>query len=235
MARKPLFKELEESTFDQSGSASYSDRAPSSRPSLRVRAGDSEEGKWIKRTNEQLKGVYGFVDQEDNKYISAWERVFEKAGLKENVDFVRKTKNGVDVPYLRNTRENRKKVDELRKIIHQENARSMKSIRDQAIRELKEEGRKATKQNIDDKLDEMKSYATLESNADFIYKQEERGNYKYSHYTDKLRGLSAQDPEFKKVVRDMAKDIKKARERERRTAQSTLTPRKKRLNENSVK
>ena len=40
----------------------------------------SEESKWIKRTNEQIKGVYGFVDQEDNKYIAAWERVFENAG-----------------------------------------------------------------------------------------------------------------------------------------------------------
>ena len=237
MAKKPLFKQLEESTFDQSGGKSFSDRAPSSRPSMKVRAGDTEEGKWIKRTNEQLKGIYGFSDIDDNKYIAAWERVFENAGLEEgeDKDFIRKTVNGVDVPYLRNTKENRDKVDELRRIINEENARTLRDIRMEAIRQLKEEGRKATKTNIDDKLEEMEAYATLESNADFIYWREEQGDNSLSKYTDALRGRKAGTPEFTKIVREMAVEVKKEKEAERKLAQEDLKRAKRKLNINGMR
>ena len=235
MAKKPLFKQLEESTFDQSGGKSFSDRAPSSRPSMKVRAGDTEEGKWIKRTNEQLKGIYGFSDIDDNKYIAAWERVFENAGLEEGKDFIRKTVNGVDVPYLRNTKENRDKVDKIRKTIIEENAHTLRDIRMEAIRQLKEEGRKATKTNIDDKLEEMKAYATLESNADFIYWREEQGDNSLSKYTDSLRGIKPGTPRFTKIVRKMADAVKKEKEAERKLAQQNLIRTKRKLNINGMR
>ena len=120
------------------------------------------------------------------------------------------------MPYLRNTKATREKVDNIRKTIYNEGARTLKSIRDQAISDLKAEGKKATKSNIDDKLNEYRAFATLDSNVDYIYLREERGDTSLSKYTDMLRGMRANTKQFRQIVTDMSDAVKKAKAAERK-------------------
>lgn len=190
----------------------------------------SEEQSWIDATNKRLKRLYEWIPAEDNKYIAAWERALNAA----DVDYQMKTKNGQQIPVIKNNAENRAKVDELRRQIEKKNARSLSDIREQAKQDLRDQGQKLTKANIDEKLKDYQSYATLQSNAEFVYEQERKGNYQLSHYTDILRGKETGTKAYTQNVRDLAQAVADYRENERKNARKSVKRRRKRkVNEES--
>ena len=204
--KKPKFEDLPESTFGDMR-----------RPVQTLRA-QSEESKVIKRVNEQMKQLTNFIPPDDNNYFAAYKRALDKSG----VEYVRKTDaNGVDRYVIRNTKANQQKVDDLRRELDRQKARSMREIRQEVIQEVKQAGKKATKQEIDERLKFKKAYSELESNAEFVYSREGKsGSGKMSKILDKMRGYKrGEDPRgYERLVYELSQEVKKARAAERRQA-----------------
>ena len=220
MARKPKFSELPESEFQNDIIPVESSSSSAGSPTVRARkpSSQSEESKYIKRINENVKALYNYIPGEDNNYISGYIKAFKAAG----VETTKKIVNGYTVEVVRNTKENREKAADLMKALYEENVKSMSDIRKTAIRHLREQGLKATKSNIDYELETMSSYATLESNLTFAYNAKASGSRRFQKYVDRLRGASRKaDPRaYDQAVRDLAAAVGKEREKERRKAYS---------------
>lgn len=203
--KKPHFEDLPESTFGDMR-----------RPVQTLRA-QSEESKVIKKVNEQMKQLTNFIPPDDNNYFAAYKRALDKSG----VEYVRKTDaNGVDRYVIRNTKANQQKVDDLRRELDRQKAKSMREIRQEAIQEVKQAGKKATKQEIDERLKFKKAYGELESNVEFVYSREGKKGGKMSKILDKMCGYKrGEDPRgYERLVYELSREVKKARAAERRQA-----------------
>ena len=215
MARKPKFSELPESEFLNDIVPVESSNSSSGSPSVRARkpSSQSEESKYSKRINENVKNLYNYISGSDNDYIASYLKAYAEGG----VETTKKVVNGQIVEVVRNTKENREKVGELMRALYEENAKTMTDIRKTAREHLKEKGLKATKETIDYELETMSAYATLESNVTFAYKAKAGGSNKYDKYINRIRGAhSKENPlEFDNAVRDLARAVAEEREAER--------------------
>lgn len=217
--KKPKFYDLPESEFsnDTNGipEASTTNKAPYiKRPSMQT-----EESKAIKRINENLKSLYNYIPGTDNNYISAYKRAFKDAGI----ETTKKRINGEEVLTIRNTKENRKKVDALRRALSDEGAKTMIDIRKEARQELNAKGLKSTKENIDEELQTKRSYATLNTNLDMIYKNKGSDSSAANLYK-MITGLSRgkYKDNYDAVVRAIDDYVSNNRNAERRTAQRRI-------------
>lgn len=221
MPKKPKFEDLPESSFTNnltavptSGSGSRRGVKMSTSPMRE----QSEESKVIKRVNEQMKQLSNYIPPDDNNYFAAYKKALDKSG----VEYTRKTDaNGIDRYVIRNTKENREKVDALRRELDRNKARSMRDLRREAIQEVKGAGKKVTEENIKERLKYKRAFAELESNADFVYAREgKNGGGKLSKIIDKMRGYSRKnDPSgYEKLVLELSEAVKKSRREERQQA-----------------
>lgn len=217
--KKPKFYDLPESEFntDTYGipETSMSNKAPyMKRPSIQT-----EESKAIKRINENLKSLYNYIPGTDNNYISAYKRAFKDAGI----ETTKKRINGEEVLTIRNTKENREKVDKLRRALSDEGAKTMTDIRKEARQELKAKGRKATQSNIDEELKTKRSYARLDTNLDLVYKNKETDSTAANLYK-MIKGLSRgkYKENYDAVVRAIDDYASTKRANERKTAQRLI-------------
>ena len=178
----------------------------------------SEESKVIKRVNEQMKNLTNWIAPEDNNYISAYVRALDKSG----VDYVIKTApDGSDQYVIRNTRENRQKVDALRAELNKQKARTMRDIRAQISSDLKSKGQKVTKQAVDKELEYWQAYGRLESNASFAYGRKgtpagKRMNDILAKMDETSRG--ANPDEYREYVLQLDREVEAVRRAERKTA-----------------
>lgn len=217
--KKPKFYDLPESEFsnDTNGipEASTTNKAPYiKRPSMQT-----EESKAIKRINENLKSLYNYIPGTDNNYISAYKRAFKDAGI----ETTKKRINGEEVLTIRNTKENRKKVDALRRALSDEGAKTMIDIRKEARQELKAKGHKASQSNIDEELKTKRSYARLDNNLDLVYKNKETDPTAANLYK-MIKGLSRgkYKDNYDAVVRAIDDYASTKRANERKTAQRRI-------------
>lgn len=216
MAKRPKFEELPESTFIPETESVSGTRSRSSRLHSQRTVEQSEESKYIKRTNEQLKSLYNYIPGTENNYIAPYKRAFKEAGIETTTKMV----NGEEVLTIRNTKENRQKIDTLRRALKDENAKTMSDIRREAAKEIKERGEKVTKWNIDNELAQKASYAKLENNLDFVYHQIDKGYSQYEKYRQKLKGHSRTKEReyYNNAVIEIAREVGKEKEKERRKA-----------------
>lgn len=183
--KKPKFYELPESDFNTTSDSVEGRTGKSSAPRMRRPSIQSEESKAIKRINENMKSLYNYIPGTDNNYISAYKRAFKAAGI----ETTKKRINGEEVLTIRNTKENREKVDALRRALSDENAKTMLDIRKEARQELKAKGLKATESNIDAELKTKRSYARIDTNLDIVYKYKETDSTAANLYK-MIKGLS---------------------------------------------
>lgn len=178
----------------------------------------SEESKVIKRVNEQMKNLTNWIAPEDNNYISAYVRALDKSG----VDYVIKTApDGSDRYVIRNTKENRQKVDALRSELNKQKARTMRDIRSQISSDLQKKGQKVTKEAVDKELEIWRAYGRLESNASFAYGRKgtpagKRMNDILAKMDETSRG--ANPDEYNALVLELDREVDAARRAERKTA-----------------
>lgn len=184
-SKEPKFFELPESDFNTTADTVEVQAGKSSVPRMRRPSMQSLESKAIKRINENMKSLYNYIPGTDNNYISAYKRAFRDAGI----ETTKKRINGEEVLTIRNTKENRKKVDALRRALSDENAKTMADIRKEARSELKAKGRKATQSNIDEELKTKRSYARIDTNLDIVYKYKETDSTAANLYK-MIKGLS---------------------------------------------
>lgn len=178
----------------------------------------SEESKVIKRVNEQMKNLTNWIAPEDNNYITAYIRAMDKAGIDYSI---RTASDGSDRYVIRNTKENRQKVDALRSELNKQKARTMRDIRAQISSDLKKEGQKVTKQAIDKELEYWRAYGRLESNASFAYGR--KGTSAGKRMNDILAKMdetsrSANPKEYKELVLQLDREVEAERRAERKTA-----------------
>lgn len=178
----------------------------------------SEESKVIKRVNEQMKNLTDWIAPEDNNYISAYVRALDKSGI----DYVIKTAlDGTDRYVIRNTIENRLKVDALRAELHNQKARTMRDIRAQISRDLKKAGQKVTQQAVAKELEYWKAFGRLESNASFAYARKgtpagKRMNDILAKMDETSRG--ANPDIYREYVLQLDREVEAVRRAERKTA-----------------
>lgn len=178
----------------------------------------SEESKVIKRVNEQMKNLTDWIAPEDNNYISSYVRALDKSGI----DYIIKTApDGSDRYVIRNTKENRAKVDALRFELNKQKARTMRDIRAQISRDFKKEGQKVTKQNVDKELEYWRAYGRLESNASFAYGRKntptgKKMNDILAKMDETSRG--ANPKEYRELVLQLDREVEAVRRAERKTA-----------------
>lgn len=184
-SKKPKFYELPESDFNTTADSVEGRTGKSSAPRMRRPSIQTEESKAIKRINENMRSLYNYIPGTDNNYIAAYKRAFKDAGI----ETTKKRINGEEVLTIRNTKENREKVDELRRALSDEGAKTMSDIRKEARSELKAKGRKATQSNIDEELKIKRSYARIDTNLDIIYKYKETDSTAANLYK-MIKGLS---------------------------------------------
>lgn len=183
--KKPKFYELPESDFNTTADTVESRTGKSSTPRMRRPSIQTEESKAIKRINENMKSLYNYIPGTDNNYISAYKRAFKAAGI----ETTKKRINGEEVLTIRNTKENREKVDALRRALSDENAKTMTDIRKEARQELRAKGRRSTQSNIDEELKTKRSYARIDTNLDIVYKYKETDSTAANLYK-MIKGLS---------------------------------------------
>lgn len=184
-SKEPKFFELPESDFNTTADTVEGQAGKSSAPRMRRPSMQSLESKAIKRINENMKSLYNYIPGTDNNYISAYKRAFKDAGI----ETMKKRINGEEVLTIRNTKENREKVDALRRALSDEGAKTMTDIRKEARSELKAKGRKATQSNIDEELKTKRSYARIDTNLDIVYKYKETDSTAANLYK-MIKGLS---------------------------------------------
>lgn len=243
MPKKPVFKQLEESALTggkpskvsrnnartarpKSGSKSKSAARPKNVPTANKPGDNSRslEGRAIEALNKQIAALYKFIPSEDNNYLSPYHKAIDELGMETRERIV----NGEKTPVIRNTSENRAKLDALRAILAKNKAKTMGDIRQQAKDELKREGLKRTESNIREKMYEIRSYNTLTTNLQFVYNQETQGNYTNSWAPDMLRGVSRRDDPIgyadrvKYISRQLSQKIQQGREEI--TAQIRINP-----------
>ena len=178
----------------------------------------SEESKVIKRVNEQMKNLTDWIAPEDNNYISSYVRALDKSGI----DYIIKTApDGSDRYVIRNTKENRAKVDALRFELNKQKARTMRDIRAQISRDFKKEGQKVTKQNVDKELEYWRAYGRLEGNASFAYGRKntptgKKMNDILAKMDETSRG--ANPKEYRELVLQLDREVEAVRRAERKTA-----------------
>lgn len=213
MPKKPKFLELPESEFNNQVETIEQSTTRPTPPRIRRPSAQTEESKFIKRTNEQVKLLYNYIPGQDNDYIASFLKAYKAAG----VETTKKMVNGQVIEVVRNTKENREKVAQLQRALYEENAQSMSDIRKRAREHLKEKGIKATKTNLDNELDTMSAYATLESNLSFAYNKKASGSTMFDKYVDNIRGRSRKnDPQgFDQAVRDFRDAVQNLRSTER--------------------
>lgn len=221
MAKKPRFLELPESEFDNRSTTVEGSHMSSSSPNICPVYVQSEESKAIKRYNMQIKNLYKWIPGEDNYYIHAWKKAADDADMELDYKIV----DGEKVFVIRNTIHNRWNIDEFRRLLTEYNAKSKTDIRNQVKEELRSEGLKLNKENIDARLEERAAYATLDSNLDFIYYKDPNGRGKLNRYAELLRGYSrADDPRgYAERVVKIAREVGELRRKERATAKQELT------------
>ena len=216
MPKRPKFDELPESVISTEVE-SVSDRDTRRKaPKGRQIREQSEESKYIKRTNEQLKSLYNYIPGTENNYIAPYKRAFKEAGIETTTKMV----NGEEVLTIRNTKENRAKIDELRRTLAEENVKTMSDIRREASRDIRERGEKVTKWNVDRELEEKAAFAKLENNLDFVYHQIDKGNSSFEKYRRKLKGHSRTEEReyYNAAVVQIAHEVEALKEQERRKA-----------------
>lgn len=184
-SKKPKFYELPESDFNTTADSVEGRKSQSKNPRMRRPTMQSEESKAIKRINENMRSLYNYIPGTDNNYIAAYKRAFRDAGI----ETTKKKINGEEVLTIRNTKENREKVDALRRALSDEGAKTMADIRKEARSELKAKGRKATQSNIDEELKTKRSYARIDTNLDIVYKYKETDSTAANLYK-MIKGLS---------------------------------------------
>lgn len=184
-SKKPKFYELPESDFNTTADSVEGRTGKSSAPRMRRPSIQTEESKAIKRINENMRSLYNYIPGTDNNYIAAYKRAFKDAGI----ETTKKRINGEEVLTIRNTKENREKVDALRRALSDEGAKTMSDIRKEARSELKAKGRKATQSNIDEELKTKRSYARIDTNLDIVYKYKETDSTAANLYK-MIKGLS---------------------------------------------
>ena len=217
--KKPKFYDLPESEFNNDTYGIPETSTPNKAPYIKRPSLQTEESKTIKRINENLKSLYNYIPGTDNNYISAYKRAFKNAGI----ETTKKRINGEEVLTIRNTKENREKVDKLRRALSDEGARTMTDIRKEARQELKAKGLKATKENIDEELQTKKSYATLNTNLDMIYKNKGSDSSAANLYK-MIKGLSRgkYKDNYDAVVRAIDNYVSGQRQQERNTANKRI-------------
>ena len=217
--KKPKFYELPESDFNTTADSVESRTGKSSTPRTRRPSIQTDESKAIKRINENMRSLYNYIPGTDNNYIAAYKRAFKAAGI----ETTKKRINGEEVLVIRNTKENREKVDALRRALSDENAKTMTDIRKEARQELKAKGLKATKENIEEELQTKKSYAMLNTNLDMIYKNKGSDSSATNLYK-MIKGLSRgkYKDNYDAVVRAIDDYVSKNRSNERKTAQRRI-------------
>lgn len=183
--KKPKFYELPESDFNTTADSVEGRKSQSKNPRMRRPTMQSEESKAIKRINENMRSLYNYIPGTDNNYIAAYKRAFKDAGI----ETTKKKINGEEVLTIRNTKENREKIDALRRALSDEGAKTMTDIRKEARSELKAKGRKATQSNIDEELKTKRSYARIDTNLDIVYKYKETDSTAANLYK-MIKGLS---------------------------------------------
>lgn len=184
-SKKPKFYELPESDFNTTADSVEGRKSQSKNPRMRRPTLQSEESKAIKRINENMRSLYNYIPGTDNNYIAAYKRAFRDAGI----ETTKKRINGEEVLTIRNTKENREKVDALRRALSDEGAKTMSDIRKEARSELKAKGRKVTQSNIDEELKTKRSYARIDTNLDIVYKYKETDSTAANLYK-MIKGLS---------------------------------------------
>lgn len=184
-SKKPKFYELPESDFNTTADSVEGRKSQSKNPRMRRPTMQSEESKAIKRINENMRSLYNYIPGTDNNYLSAYKRAFRDAGI----ETTKKRINGEEVLTIRNTKENREKVDALRRALSDEGAKTMSDIRKEARSELKAKGRKTTQSNIDEELKTKRSYARIDTNLDIVYKYKETDSTAANLYK-MIKGLS---------------------------------------------
>lgn len=183
--KKPKFYELPESDFNTTADSVEGRKSKSKNPRMKRPTIQSEESKAIKRINENMRSLYNYIPGTDNNYIAAYKRAFKDAGI----ETTKKKINGEEVLTIRNTKENREKIDALRRALSDEGAKTMADIRKEARSELKAKGRKATQSNIDEELKTKRSYARIDTNLDIVYKYKETDSTAANLYK-MIKGLS---------------------------------------------
>ena len=217
--KKPKFYDLPESEFNNDTYGIPEASTPNKVPYIKRPSMQTEESKAIKRINENMKLLYNYISGTDNNYISAYKRAFKDAGI----ETTKKRINGQEVFTIRNTKENREKVDKLRRALSDEGAKTMTDIRKEVRQELKAKGLKATKENIDEELQTKKSYATLNTNLDMIYKNKGSDSSAANLYK-MIKGLSRgkYKDNYDAVVRAIDDYASTKRAKERKTAQRRI-------------
>lgn len=216
--KKPKSPKLPTSKFSSTKKSVPRTKTGSSPVKTQRTIEQSEESKAIKRVNEQMKNLTNWIAPEDNNYIAAYVRALDKSGI----DYIIKTApDGSDRYVIRNTKENRQKVDALRSELHNQKARTMRDIRAQISRDLKKEGQKATKQAVEKELEYWKAYGRLESNASFAYgRKNTAAGKKMNDILAKMDETSrgANPKEYKDLVLQLDREVEAARRAERKTA-----------------
>jgi len=127
----------------------------------------SEESKYIKRINEQMKQVFKFSKQNDISFLlQPWERAVRESGLK----FKRGDLGNL---IIANTKSNRNSVIKLMREINKQNAQTMrdyrKSIRNEINRDRKKGEKKATEQEINERIIQHAKTEFLGEMLDVLY------------------------------------------------------------------
>ena len=182
----------------------------------------TNESRAIKALNQQIIELAKWSNVNENPEIA---KVI-KAALNTGIEFAEKTSSkGINTLVIRNTRENQKKIDALRSQLSSLKFKTKADLRTETIKELKSEGKKATPQNIKQRLQDKSAINRFESNLDFYYNFIQ-GSEDSEHLTDFInkhfRNKASKTTEFNNSITEFDRLVNEYRKNERETAYNSI-------------